>query len=144
MSKKGFTLVEVIAALAILMLITIIALPSIMSMRNDTLERTYETRVDLIKYAALNWANDNLELVPVTVHSTYVSQDTCDIDCTKKDGQCISVGLLIEEKYLSGSDNNETVMMDPRSNVSLNNKKVCVRYDKNDVRTRKLIAYLVK
>ncbi len=144
MNHKGFTLVEVIAALAILMLITLIALPSITQMRNDMLQRTYESRIDLIKYAALNWANDNLEKVPVTVSATYVSQTSCNSDCTKVNGQCVSVGTLIQEKYLAGSDNDETVMMDPRTSTSLNNKRVCVRYDKNDVRTRKLIAYIVE
>ena len=34
-------------------------------------------------------------------------------------------------------------MEDPRDNTSLNSKNVCVRYNSNDVRRRKLIAYIV-
>ena len=133
MNRNGFTLVEMIAAVAILAILTLIAIPSITRMRGDVLEQTYSSRIDLIKYAALNWSNDHLEDVKVNV------------DETNPNSSCIfvTVATLIEQQYLTGTNKEKTIMEDPRDNTSLNSKNVCVRYNSNDVRRRKLIAYIV-
>ncbi len=150
MNKKGFTLVEMIAAIAILAIITLIAIPSITRIRKDVLENTYNSRIDLIRYAALNWANDNLELVPPNV-DTYDGRSVCKETingeegsyCALYNGDCITVETLIHKQYLNGTNKDKTEMEDPRDNTSLNGKRVCVRYDNNDVKRRKLIAYIV-
>lgn len=139
MEKKGFTLVEALAVIIILSILALILVPSVNKIRKDILNRTYTSRVNMIKSAALNWANDNLVEVPSHVTSTYFSQTTCDSDC-----KCVTVQTLIDGNYLSGSDNDRKVMKNPVTKQSMNNKNVCVRYNNNEVLTRKLVAYLVE
>lgn len=135
MNKKGFTMVEVLAAIALMAILAILVTPSIIRVRNDVLERTYESRLELIKNAALNWGGDNLEQIPVDVQSDYIGGSSCDY------GTTITVGQLIDQGYLAGSDDDNKVMRNPISGENLNNKSMCVRYDKVDNLTRKLITY---
>lgn len=143
MNKKGFTLIEVIAAIALLALLALLVTPNLINVRKDMLQRTYESRVSLIKNAALDYANDHLELVPVSVSSQYNGGTTCDNNCLKKDGACVTIGTLISDGYLAGSDNKKTEMRNPVTNENMNSKRVCVRYTDNNVLTRKLISYIV-
>ncbi len=124
MSNKGFTLVEVMATIAILGILAILITPSIINIRKDMLQKTYNSRLTLIKNAALDYANDNLDQVPVL------------------DTRCLNVTVekLIDDGYLAGSDNNKTEMHNPITNENMNSKVVCVKYSSNDVMNRKLIA----
>ena len=139
MNKKGFTLIELIASIALLAILSIIALPSINKIRIELLTKTYESRVNMIINSAINWADDHLEEVPSHVTADYTNQNTCDSSC-----KCVLIGTLISDGYLSGSDNNRTVMKNPLTNQSINNKNVCVRYDTNNILDRRLIAYIVE
>lgn len=143
MNRKGFTLIEVLASIALLAILAIVITPSIINMRKDMLEKTLTSRISLIKNAALDYANDNLYLVPVQVDSLFNSQTSCDNNCLKMNNSCLTVGFLIENGYLAGSDNNRKEMHNPVTNENMNSKKVCVRYTNNDLLTRKLISYLV-
>ena len=136
MNKKGFTLVELLAAIAIIAILAVFATPAVNDMRIELLTRTYESRINMIKNAAINWADDFLENVPVDSNATCFNTNTC--------ASCTNIGYLIENEYLSGSDDNRTVMKNPLTNESLNNKKVCVKYNSNDISTRKLTAYIVE
>jgi prepilin-type N-terminal cleavage/methylation domain-containing protein len=140
MNNKGFTLIEVLAVIAILAILTIMITPAIINIRNNTLQRTYTSRLSMINNAALDWASDNLVQIPSQVSNTYNanSNNTCDSNCA-----CILVGELINRGYLSGSDNNRQVMTNPINNEVLNDKLVCVRYNNNDVLNRKLVSYMV-
>lgn len=44
-SRKGFTLVELLAVIAILAILVIIALPNVMNMVNKARQNTFETQV---------------------------------------------------------------------------------------------------
>ncbi len=147
MYKKGFTIVELLAVIAILGILSIMVVPAVIEIRKDYLEKTYESRLRLVENAALDWASANLKDVPSHVTSEYVNQKTCDCNCahTTSGGSCIcslTIGKLIEEGYLAGSDNNGTILKNPLNNEVLNTKKVCVRYNTNDVFTRKIISYI--
>ena len=137
MNKKGFTISELMAVIVILSILALMLTPAIIKIRKDYLEKTYESRVRLIKVAALDWASDNLVDIPSHVNSNYNNQVTCDTDTA-----FITIGELIEKEYLNGTDNNNTEMRNPVTNISLNDKKVCIRYDTNDIFTRKIIAYI--
>ena len=67
MNKKGMTLVELVAAIAIMAILTILVVPSVISMRNETLDEDYSNRAEMIKNAAIEWGNDNLNLIPKVV-----------------------------------------------------------------------------
>ena len=144
MNKKGFTLVELLAVIVIIGILSIMVIPNVIKTRNDYLEKTFESRLKLINNAALDWASENLVNVPSNVTNEYNGQKVFDSNCTKTCPTCgyITVGFLIENNYLSGSDENKTVMKNPLTNENLNNKKVCVRYNNNDIFTRKLISFI--
>ena len=139
MNKKGFTLVELLAVIALLGLLSIMAVPAVNKMRISLLTTTYESRVNMIINSAINWADDHLEEVPAHVAAEYSNQNTCDSSC-----KCVTIGTLINEGYLSGSDDDRKVMKNPLTNENLNNKNVCVRYDTNNILDRRLIAYIVE
>lgn len=140
MNKKGFTLIEIIAVLAILAILSLFVTPSIIRFRKNMVEKTYESRVNMINSAALEWANDNLIDVHSHVSSNYDNQTTRD------DVNCLYVKIkdLINNGYLSGSDDNRTVMKNPINNTNMNEKEVCIRYNTNNVLNRKLISYIVE
>lgn len=54
MSKKGFTLVELLAVIAILAILVIIALPNVLSMFNSGKESTFLTEVQNVYKTAQN------------------------------------------------------------------------------------------
>ena len=137
MRKKGFTLVELLTVIVIMGIISLILIPNVIKIRKDYLEKTYESRVRLIKNSALDWANENLVNVPSNVEASCENNNICDNNCICL---CKTISSLISEGYLSGSDENGSVMKNPVTNENINDKNVCVRYDKNDVFTRKLIA----
>ena len=61
MNKKGFTLVELLAVIAILAIMVIIALPNVLEMFNDAKENTFYTEVESIyKQAQTDFINDSL------------------------------------------------------------------------------------
>jgi len=134
MSRKGFTLVEVMATIAILGILVILVTPSIIDIRKDMLQKTYDSRVSLIKNAALDYANDNLDQVPVLVN-TSIPNSSC---------LTVTIKKLIDDGYLAGSDNNKTEMHNPVTNENMNSKIVCIRYSDNDVMNRKLMAYIME
>ena len=60
-NKKGFTLVELLAVIAILAIMVIIALPNVLEMFNDAKENTFTTEVESIyKQAQTDFINDSL------------------------------------------------------------------------------------
>ncbi len=141
MNRNAFTLSELLAVIAIMGILSIMLIPSIINIRKDYLQKTYESRKKLIGNAALDWASDNLVNVPANVPDSCNNTVNCSEGCSSACA-CTTVGYLIANGYLSGSDENKTVMTNPLTNESINNNSVCVRYDTNDVLTRKLISYM--
>lgn len=146
MNKRGMTLVEILAAIAIMAIISVLVVPSVISIRNETLEDEYYTRVQSIKNAGIEWANDNLNLIPKEIKTPYTNQTTLDSECAHP-----TVGYLIESGYLLGSTaTGESdadvgkVMYNPITGESMNGLLVCIRFDTNDLLTRKLVAYIVE
>ncbi|MBQ6817863.1 MAG: prepilin-type N-terminal cleavage/methylation domain-containing protein, partial [Bacilli bacterium] len=63
-SKKAFTLVELIGAIVILGIIAIIAIPLIDKTLKENKERAYLVQINSIKESTKNWAVDNTKLLP--------------------------------------------------------------------------------
>ncbi len=137
MNKKGFTMVELLASLAIMLLLAIVVIPNINAMRQKTLKQTYDSRVKQVQVAAKEWAGDNLVSVPSNVSRDYSTQRYCDNDCV-----CISINELIRGGYLAGDKNEKKTLTNPITNEEMNDKLVCVRYDTNDIETREIISYI--
>ena len=61
MKKKGFTLVELLAVIAILSLLVVIALPNVMNMFNEAKQKSFETELtEIYKTAQQQWIADSM------------------------------------------------------------------------------------
>lgn len=68
MNKNGFTLVELLAVIALLSIVIALAVPSINKLRNSALEREKETQIKEIESSALFYAKD--ESIEITDNMT--------------------------------------------------------------------------
>lgn len=62
--EKGFTLVEILAALVVFSLIIMVAVPIVSSVIESSKERAYTAQIENIKLAAKNWGSEYLEYMP--------------------------------------------------------------------------------
>ena len=90
-NKKGFTLVELLAVIAILSLLVIIALPNVVQMYKDAKEQSFINECKLIlKTAQSQWMNDSMV---VTDDQTYSRCDSCT-------GKTLSLSGRQEVQYI--------------------------------------------
>ena len=106
-NKRGFTLVELIAVVAILGLIALIVYPAIGSVIRNSRESTYNDQVAVIESAAKNWSIDNASTLPDngTVYR-------------------LPVNTLLEEGYISDDE-----VKDPRNSSKNLTGNVEIKYD---------------
>ena len=139
MNKKGLTLIELMAVIAILAILAIMITPGIITVRNNVLESSYKNKVSQIVTAAIDYGQEHInELNNV-------------VDESNPDNSCIyrNVNFLINNGYLKvGNSYSEegvvTQLTDPRDGSSINNLRVCIRFDSNSALRREIIAYLAE
>ncbi len=150
MKNNGFTLIEMFAVIAIIGLLAIMITPAIMSVRKNTLENALANRISTIENAAKDYAHEHINELKSSVTSNYAGEKTPNSNCIYR-----NVNFLINNGYISASstyvveddsDNQkkENQIIDPTTGVSMNNRRVCIRFDTNDAIRRKVIAYLVE
>ena len=64
MKKRGFTLVELLGVIAIIGVLTLVAMPSVEKAIEEGQENIYELQINNIKSGLKNWATDNTDLLP--------------------------------------------------------------------------------
>ena len=64
MNKKGFTLVELLAVITIIGILSLIAVPTIEKITKDNKEKIYQTQLNNIILSLKNWASENKEYLP--------------------------------------------------------------------------------
>lgn len=79
--KKGFTLIEMLAVIALLGIIGAISFPIVTREVNKSKEKTYQTQINYIEGAAKRWGVKNNDLL-----STDGTSITVNIQTLKKDG----------------------------------------------------------
>ena len=190
MNKKGMTLIELIAVIAIISIITLMIAPDLIDVRNRSIRSTLDGKITRIQNAALKYGTENIVNVPSKFsnpnlkYPTYMEVDhkygyyyqngsnyvldvclTNKVDTEDCNKYCliVYVNSLIQNGYLSGDDESETTITHPLTGASLNDQKVCIRYDTGEVSTaiaggdgtgagikegsttpnRKLVAYVI-
>jgi prepilin-type N-terminal cleavage/methylation domain-containing protein len=178
MNKKGMTLIELIAVIAIIAILTLMIAPNILEMRRASIRTTIDNKIKKVRNAAITYAEDNLSSVPnefsnpnlkyeiryynICMDNKSFTYSDETVDSTNLDGtglRCedyclvVYIGTLIEQGYLAGDSEDKTQLLNSLDGFSLNDRKVCVRYDTNIVTksnrtdnresTRKLEAYIV-
>ena len=139
MNKKGFTLIELMVSIAIMLLLASMLIPAINKIRKNTLQSLYESKKERVLSTSLSWGRENLEKIPQYVKNDYITQKSCDVDCG-----CVLVRELINQGFLAGDSNGKTELKNPVNKQSMNSIMVCVRYNNNDPKTRKLVSYIVE
>lgn len=64
MDEKGFTLIEILAVVVILGVVSLITMPVVQKNINNSKKQAYETQIDNIERAAKDWASENLSYLP--------------------------------------------------------------------------------
>ena len=140
MKNKGFTLIELMVSIAIMMILAIMLVPAINAIRKKVLNNLYDTKVEQILSTSQSWGRENLVRIPQFVSSAYTGNEKM---CTK-DCACILVRELINEGFLAGDKNDKTELQNPINKKSMNGMLVCVRFDNNDAMNRKIVSYIVE
>ena len=134
MKNKGFTLVEILAVIILIGLITILAVPAINSATSKSKERILQTKLDTAKKALMIWNNDNI--------NCFRTIDAIDCivglnnGCIKSNNilTCeITLRSLAENNIIKYDNESEKLVINPVNNNSLNNEKITFTYniDKN-------------
>ena len=150
MKKEGFTLIEMLAVIAIMGLLIIMITPGIMSIRQNVLENSLANRISMIENAAKDYAHDHINELKSYVTSPYDGEKTENDNCIYR-----NVNFLINSGYISSSNTyvvedestdqrKENQILNPVDGTSMNNLRVCIRFDTNDAMTRQVITYLVE
>lgn len=76
MKKNGFTLVEWLAVIAILSIISLIAVPSINKSISSSRDKAYNAQVNNLKVGAKEWGTDNIYSLPASGATVTVNLKT--------------------------------------------------------------------
>lgn len=129
-NKKGFTLVEVIAVIILLIVITLIAVPAVLHLVNSNKNKSYEAKMEIVLSQAKQYARDNEDFLYDSNKRYYgLVCNTIGVD------ELYSAGYL---KELSSSDGTMQNITDPRNNTSLGGVNINVyiyarNYDGNNI-----------
>ncbi len=118
-SKKGFTLIELIAVIALASIIVVIAVYSVKDAGSNIKAKDYENKINLIETSAIFYAQDNITSYP----------------------QTITIQDLIESKYLEVDiEENSTTctsgsgcLLNPINNSSMNALEIIISKVNNNV-----------
>ena len=130
--KKGFTLVELLAVIAILSVIMSVALFSVIRVRNDSLENIVDTKIDLIEQAAILYGQENPSAINNTTCKEIVLKSDESGDEIYTPSYCVTVtaGFLIDEGYFNSGDldeeNGEPDLINDVTSTSMRNDTVIV------------------
>lgn len=112
--KKGFTLIEIIASIALILIISLIVVRNVSTMSDKSKRSIYEGKIDLALLKAEDYGSDIL--------------DDLSSECTT-----VSIGKLIEKNYLESEKDN--AIYDPRTNESMNDILICITYNNGKINT---------
>ena len=102
--KNGFTLLELMAVIVVLALLTLIIYPPIESALIKSRNQSYETQISEIEEGAKNWAADHITELPDEDNSIKVTIKTLE------DGGYIAEDL-IDPRYNKPLDKNKAVII---------------------------------
>lgn len=109
MKKDGFTLVEVIAVISLILLLTLLVVPKLSDMDSKSKEKMYESKVKEVLSGAYKYGVDNM--------------DSLGSECVD-----VTVGTLLRLGYVMSDSKTEYYVINPKTNESMNNLIICVKY----------------
>lgn len=150
MNKKGFTMIELIACIAIIAMLAAVILPGFMSIRKKVLTNSLNDKIKTIEIAGEEFGSDHIMDLKSPVSNKYYNGECYDnndniVSCKKSD--CLYGGILVKklifDGYLVGDSKDKKILTNPLTDKNLNNAYVCIRYDINDAMNRKIVSYVI-
>ena len=138
MRNNGFSLIEMLAVVTILGLLSLMVTPAIINVKNNILANSLESKINIINDAAKDYANKHLMDIPSYVSSDYLGNKNITDDCLT-----IYVRTLISNGYMLGDSSDRMEIINPVTEKSLNNEMICIRFNNNDALTREVVTYIV-
>lgn len=132
MNNKGFTLVELLASLTILAIISILMTTTVQYSVTNVKTKNYETLKKMIVEATINYINSS--------NDEYFSLDNikpekfeCNktTDCLKE----FTIGDILDKNiyYTNEKDKDGNLtLISPKDNEDMRNKTIIIYYDKNE------------
>ncbi len=115
MSKKGFTLVEVLAVVVILSIILSMATFGVMNIRRNSLQKLVDTKISNLESSAIIYGQENQNELIETCNVDEVNYDFCKL---------VNVKYLIENEYYTTNEVNSENKKDLINNVT-NKSMLC-------------------
>lgn len=152
MNRKGFTLTELLVVIAIIGVLSLVIVPSVITISNNINERLYNSKVDYITEAAELYMENHPDLFngdSVVIHVyDLLAEGYLDFDSTNETycGREYDLNISENDKYIKIAKDDVAYlasgcMTDPRYKSSLNNKPITVtkktigviaEFDKNE------------
>lgn len=117
-NRRGFTLIEVLCVITILGIIIVIAIPSILNLKDDN--QVYCAKLELIKIQANNYALSHEQELNNS-SETYNNYPALKI----------TVQDLLDSSYLEPDKDN--IILNPKDNTSLNNQEIIIYLKNNTI-----------
>ena len=122
MNRKGFTFVELLAVIVLIGIIIGISVPIIRYADKKFHEKAYNTKVDLIKNAAKDYGDENIEFINAQT-TTYTEPSSGH----SYKAVTITVGDLLDKGYITkDNDIRKIDVLDPRNDESMLDKTITV------------------
>lgn len=96
MNKMGFTLVELLAVIVLIGLLTGIGIPGISKISENMKKKSFDKKVVLIEDAGIFWGQDNKSMLQ--------NESSCETDEGRYSCYKITIKALIEEDYLESEN----------------------------------------
>jgi type II secretory pathway pseudopilin PulG len=115
MNKKGLTLIELIASIIIVFLLTSLVITNMVDVDKNTKQTDYDNLIKQIILAAEDYAGNHAQLLNTIYTSTYEvsTQDSCTCSSTNPN---VSLKTLLDSGFIKGNNSNKTSLVDPRNN----------------------------
>lgn len=127
MNNKGFTLVELLATIVLLAVITTIAVPSIMGISNNVKKNMLDTKKNLMKENAKLYGEDNLTDL---ASSSKNLKRNGDYTTPRYSCQVLTIGSLVSDGYITLDEDDEEAgkVINPVDNSDMSNIKIIIYY----------------
>lgn len=125
MNNKGFTLVEVLAVVAIIAVLGLVATPGVLSMINTSKGRSYEIMIDNIKVAAGELYQE-LDYMNTNIYRYDSNGRLSEVVAIDSDFINVNLQTLVSNGFLVGSSNDNY-------DVNQNNKIILEPYNNMDI-----------